>query len=153
MVVLVIAAGGLGSLLRKKYQPPKASAASSTTRAPTPIRIFVSSLIHPPRSESPHATGCIRTTGVRGSTTLESDEPTQHRHRHSLANAGARRSPSTVHFGGRFFVLDNLSGKCRSTATVTHRIGIIGGDGIGPEVVAEALKVVDATGVAYEPLA
>ena len=31
-----------------------------------------------------------------------------------------------------------------------HRIGIIGGDGIGPEVVAEALKVVDAVGVAYE---
>ncbi len=33
---------------------------------------------------------------------------------------------------------------------MTYRIGIIGGDGIGPEVVAEALKVVDATGVAYE---
>ena len=30
-----------------------------------------------------------------------------------------------------------------------HQIGIIGGDGIGPEVVAEALKVVDATGVSY----
>ena len=36
---------------------------------------------------------------------------------------------------------------------MTHSIGIIGGDGIGPEVVAEALKVVDATGVAYEPVA
>jgi 3-isopropylmalate dehydrogenase len=34
--------------------------------------------------------------------------------------------------------------------TVTHAIGIIGGDGIGPEVVTEALKVVDATGFAYE---
>src|SRR5204862_1759814 len=34
-----------------------------------------------------------------------------------------------------------------------HRIGIIGGDGIGPEVVAEALKVVDATGVAYDAVA
>jgi 3-isopropylmalate dehydrogenase len=33
---------------------------------------------------------------------------------------------------------------------VTHRIGIIAGDGIGPEVVAEALKVVAAVGVAYE---
>ena len=33
---------------------------------------------------------------------------------------------------------------------MTHRIGVIGGDGIGPEVVAEALKVLDATGVAYE---
>jgi 3-isopropylmalate dehydrogenase len=30
---------------------------------------------------------------------------------------------------------------------VTHSIGVIGGDGIGPEVVAEALKVVRAAGV------
>jgi 3-isopropylmalate dehydrogenase len=29
----------------------------------------------------------------------------------------------------------------------THKVGLIGGDGIGPEVVAEALKVVDAAGV------
>ncbi|HZT66080.1 MAG TPA: 3-isopropylmalate dehydrogenase [Acidimicrobiales bacterium] len=29
----------------------------------------------------------------------------------------------------------------------THRVGVIGGDGIGPEVVAEALKVVAAAGV------
>ncbi len=33
---------------------------------------------------------------------------------------------------------------------VTHRVGIIGGDGIGPEVTAEALKVVRAAGVALE---
>jgi 3-isopropylmalate dehydrogenase len=33
---------------------------------------------------------------------------------------------------------------------VSYRIGIIGGDGIGPEVVAEAMKVVDAAGVEYE---
>ncbi len=33
---------------------------------------------------------------------------------------------------------------------MTHRIGVIGGDGIGPEVVAEAIKVLDATGVGYE---
>jgi 3-isopropylmalate dehydrogenase len=33
---------------------------------------------------------------------------------------------------------------------VNHRIGVIGGDGIGPEVIAEALKVVGATGVALE---
>jgi 3-isopropylmalate dehydrogenase len=33
---------------------------------------------------------------------------------------------------------------------VTHRIGVVPGDGIGPEVVAEALKVLDATGVAAE---
>jgi 3-isopropylmalate dehydrogenase len=35
---------------------------------------------------------------------------------------------------------------------VTHRIGIVGGDGIGPEVVAEATKVLDATDVAYTPV-
>ncbi len=33
---------------------------------------------------------------------------------------------------------------------MSHRIGVIGGDGIGPEVIAEALKVVRATGVALE---
>ena len=33
---------------------------------------------------------------------------------------------------------------------MTHRIGVIGGDGIGPEVIAEAIKVVDATGIDYE---
>ena len=33
---------------------------------------------------------------------------------------------------------------------MTYRIGIIGGDGIGPEVVAEAVKCLDATGVTYE---
>jgi len=35
---------------------------------------------------------------------------------------------------------------------VTYKIAIIGGDGIGPDVVAEAMKVVDATGVYYEAL-
>jgi len=35
---------------------------------------------------------------------------------------------------------------------VTHRIGIIGGDGIGPEVVAEALKALDAAGVDHTPV-
>ena len=33
---------------------------------------------------------------------------------------------------------------------MSHQIGVIGGDGIGPEVIAEALKVVGATGVALE---
>jgi 3-isopropylmalate dehydrogenase len=33
---------------------------------------------------------------------------------------------------------------------VAHRVGVIGGDGIGPEVVAEALKVVHAAGVALD---
>ena len=35
---------------------------------------------------------------------------------------------------------------------MTYRIGIIGGDGIGPEVVAEATKVLDAAGVDYTPV-
>jgi 3-isopropylmalate dehydrogenase len=34
----------------------------------------------------------------------------------------------------------------------THRVAVIGGDGIGPEVVAEALKVVAAAGVAVDPV-
>jgi len=33
---------------------------------------------------------------------------------------------------------------------VAYRLGVIAGDGIGPEVVSEALKVLDATGVATE---
>lgn len=37
-----------------------------------------------------------------------------------------------------------------SSAAKTHRIAILGGDGIGPEVIAEALKVVAATGVQLE---
>ncbi|MBI2169391.1 MAG: 3-isopropylmalate dehydrogenase [Actinobacteria bacterium] len=35
---------------------------------------------------------------------------------------------------------------------MTHRIGLIKGDGIGPEVVDEALKALDATGVSFEPV-
>ena len=34
-----------------------------------------------------------------------------------------------------------------STGTIKSRIAVIGGDGIGPEVCAEALKVVAAAGV------
>ncbi|KLR62494.1 isocitrate/isopropylmalate dehydrogenase [Actinobacteria bacterium IMCC26207] len=33
---------------------------------------------------------------------------------------------------------------------MTYKIGVIGGDGIGPEVIAEAIKIIDATGVSYE---
>ncbi len=36
---------------------------------------------------------------------------------------------------------------------MAHRIGFIGGDGIGPEVVAEAMKVIDEAGVEYTPVA
>jgi len=34
-----------------------------------------------------------------------------------------------------------------------HRIAVIGGDGIGPEVVAESLRVIDALGVSISPTA
>ncbi len=37
-----------------------------------------------------------------------------------------------------------------STGTVKKRVAVIGGDGIGPEVCAEALKVVAAAGVELE---
>ena len=33
---------------------------------------------------------------------------------------------------------------------MTHKLGVIAGDGIGPEVVAEGLKALDAAGVAYD---
>src|SRR3954464_8227351 len=33
---------------------------------------------------------------------------------------------------------------------MAHQIAVIGGDGIGPEVTAEALKVIDAAGVALD---
>ena len=33
---------------------------------------------------------------------------------------------------------------------VAHKVGVIGGDGIGPEVIAEGLKVIDAAGVNLE---
>ena len=33
---------------------------------------------------------------------------------------------------------------------MSHRIAVIGGDGIGPEVTAQALKIIDAAGVSYE---
>ena len=33
---------------------------------------------------------------------------------------------------------------------MSHRIGVIRGDGTGPEVVGEALKVLDAVGVATD---
>ncbi|MFM9093926.1 MAG: isocitrate/isopropylmalate family dehydrogenase, partial [Acidimicrobiaceae bacterium] len=34
-----------------------------------------------------------------------------------------------------------------NNSVASHRVAVIGGDGIGPEVLAEALKVVGATGV------
>jgi 3-isopropylmalate dehydrogenase len=43
------------------------------------------------------------------------------------------------------FSLPEYKGHC-----VAHHVGVIGGDGIGPEVTAEALKVVRAAGVALD---
>lgn len=42
---------------------------------------------------------------------------------------------------------DSQSREEGSAAIRSHRVGVIGGDGIGPEVLAEALKVVSAAGV------
>src|SRR3954470_16483938 len=41
----------------------------------------------------------------------------------------------------------------RKEVQLAHKIGVIGGDGIGPEVVAEALKVVRAAGVDMDTVA
>src|SRR5207248_5961433 len=60
------------------------------------------------------------------------------RNRHSVAHVACRRALATVHL--RWAV------SCFSGEVVAHRIGVIGGDGIGPEVVAEALKVARAAG-------
>ena len=67
------------------------------------------------------------------------------RHRHSVASAapGVRSRPSTL-AGVGGFSLPRPSQPAlheRQDTHVSYRIGIIGGDGIGPEVVAEALKV------------
>src|ERR687894_140569 len=51
------------------------------------------------------------------------------------------------HFSGRLHGRRAGSDPENNGAAVSHKIGVIGGDGIGPEVIAEALKVVRATGV------
>jgi 3-isopropylmalate dehydrogenase len=60
----------------------------------------------------------------------------------SRTPAGVRcLRPSTL--VGGFSVLE-------TGADVGHKVGVIGGDGIGPEVIAEALKVVGAAGVSLD---
>jgi 3-isopropylmalate dehydrogenase len=44
----------------------------------------------------------------------------------------------------------SFSAQVTSEERMTHKIAVVGGDGIGPEVVAEALKVVRAAGVDLE---
>src|SRR5690349_17065551 len=57
---------------------------------------------------------------------------------------------------GGFFVfhhvLSTRGAGPRTMSTTTHRVGVVGGDGIGPEVTAEALKVVNAAGVSLETI-
>ena len=36
----------------------------------------------------------------------------------------------------------------KTSSSRSHRVAVVGGDGIGPEVIAEALKVLEAAGVA-----
>ena len=63
----------------------------------------------------------------------------------TLAHAGSRRALSTVRLRvGGFLFLRPLFRQRRHRECEDR---VIGGDGIGPEVVAEALKVVAATGV------
>src|SRR4029453_8286996 len=79
-----------------------------------------------------------------------------HAHRSSSFRSERRfrRSPPTVHFGSPesdgFSLQATLPVGLGRRTPRTYRIGIIGGDGIGPEVVTEAVKALDATGVPYE---
>src|SRR5581483_2360096 len=66
------------------------------------------------------------------------------RRNYLVAHARRWRARSDRPLSGRFFVA------CVLERDVTFRIAVIGGDGIGPEVVAEAVKVGRATGVAFD---
>src|SRR3954452_12524406 len=75
--------------------------------------------------------------------------PSEHanscRSRHSVAHAGNPACASDR--PPRWAVFSFWSPFGRSIEPLSHRIAVIGGDGIGPEVVAEALKVARASGV------
>src|SRR3954454_23398659 len=75
--------------------------------------------------------------------------PSEHanscRSRHSVAHAGNPACASDR--PPRWAVFSVWSPFGRSIEPLSHRIAVIGGDGIGPEVVAEALKVARASGV------
>src|SRR3954454_21672892 len=74
--------------------------------------------------------------------------PSEHanscRSRHSVAHAGNPACASDR--PPRWAVFSFWSPFGRSIEPLSHRIAVIGGDGIGPEVVAEALKVARASG-------
>src|SRR5690242_7979654 len=67
-----------------------------------------------------------------------------HRRNYRLAHVGSPTVRATVHFGGRFL---DFRPQFRGGAVLARRVAVIAGDGIGPEVIAEALKVVRAAGV------
>jgi isocitrate/isopropylmalate dehydrogenase len=48
---------------------------------------------------------------------------------------------------GGFSFSGTAQTNCENRITVAHKVGIIAGDGIGPEVIAEGLKVIRAAGV------
>src|SRR4029077_13724519 len=74
--------------------------------------------------------------------------PRTRRNRHSVSERHPWRSPHRPRLRGRFFVASLPAPEAEIGQThMAHRVGIIGGDGIGPEVTAEALKVVRAAGV------
>src|SRR5437660_608774 len=62
--------------------------------------------------------------------------------RNRVAHAARRCALPTVHFGGRFCLFRSEP----KLGSRNHKIAVIGGDGIGPEVTAEALKVARAAG-------
>src|SRR5215212_7759714 len=64
-----------------------------------------------------------------------------HHFRTALSARPCRRVLSTAPAGRSFSF---------PRSPLVHKIGVIGGDGIGPEVTAEAMKVVRATGVALD---
>jgi len=92
-------------------------------------------------------------------------EPGTHHHLAHAAVIGVRLEPSTSVGGFVVVGTDHRGPAAESTEieheyeepgmeqVVAHEIAVIGGDGIGPEVVAEALKVVRAAGVQMETTA
>src|SRR5947209_9489634 len=82
---------------------------------------------------------------LRGAALCWTGRESSVRNRHSVAHVACRRALATVHL--RWAV------SCFSGEVVAHRIGIIGGDGIGPEAVGEALKVVRAAGADLDTVA
>jgi 3-isopropylmalate dehydrogenase len=63
---------------------------------------------------------------------------------------GHRGTRVSLSFAVRTSGLTVTGRDCEPVQVTTHKVAVIGGDGIGPEVTAEALKVVRAAGVSLE---